>query len=134
MSTIRRRPRVKALTGGGEPGAWGRTSPPCSQVSQSGLWISPVNGLGTLEHLRRGFLGSRGAWGARDGSSGHHTWIMRQTNTSTTNRSWYNNRFGVIIMSPLMTMKEDDFTEFARSRIIRWLRVQDHNAGIVPIG
>lgn len=38
---------------GGEPGALERESAPCSRASHSGLWISPIKGLGSLERLRR---------------------------------------------------------------------------------
>jgi hypothetical protein len=54
VSTVRLRPRVKVMTGGGDPGALGRRAAPCSQASHRGLWIYPVNGLGALARLRRG--------------------------------------------------------------------------------
>ena len=72
----------------GPPGALGHTSAPGSQASQSGLWISPVKGLGALERWRRGLPSLRGVWGVALGGSGHQTWIMRQINTRATNRSW----------------------------------------------
>src|SRR5262249_47590406 len=67
VSTVRRRPRVQVRRGGGEPGALGRESAPCSQASQSGLWISPGKGLGSLERLRRGVSGLRGVRGVGRG-------------------------------------------------------------------
>jgi hypothetical protein len=68
--------------------ALGRVSSPCSQASHRDLWIYPVNGLGSLERLRRGLLGLRDDWGGGPGWSGHQTWMRRQINTKATSRSW----------------------------------------------
>ena len=61
---MRRRPRVKMIIGGGVPGALGHVSSPCSQDSHRGLWMYPVNGLGSLAGLGRGLAGLRGIWDA----------------------------------------------------------------------
>ena len=45
---------------GGDPAALGRVLASCSQVSQSGLWMSPGKGLGSLERVRRRLLDARG--------------------------------------------------------------------------
>ena len=84
---MRRRPRVKIIAGGGEPGVLGGVSMPCSHASQNGLWIYPVKGLGSLERLRRGWFGLRGAAEVVRGASGHQTWRMIQINTRKTTRS-----------------------------------------------
>jgi hypothetical protein len=54
------------MRGGGEPGALERALAPCSQASQSGLWMNPGKGLGAWERLRRGGVaglqGVSGVW------------------------------------------------------------------------
>ena len=44
---------------------------PSSQASHSGLWMYPLNGLGSLEGLHQGFMGFIGTGAARGGLSGH---------------------------------------------------------------
>jgi len=66
---VRRRPRVKWIKGGGKHGALGRVSAPCAQASHSGLQISPGNGVGSLERVRRR-LDARGGWGHGEGLVG----------------------------------------------------------------
>jgi hypothetical protein len=44
---------------------FGVESVPCSHASHSGLWMRPVNGLGALARLRRGWSGLRGVWVGR---------------------------------------------------------------------
>jgi len=53
VSIVRWRPRVKRTRGGGKSGALERAVAPCSQASQSGLWMNPGKGLGAGERLRR---------------------------------------------------------------------------------
>jgi hypothetical protein len=51
-------PRLKMMMiGGGDPGALGRESTPCSQASHKGCWIYPVKDLCSFERLRRGLSG-----------------------------------------------------------------------------
>src|SRR5215831_13302233 len=98
---VRRRPRVKVSTGGGAPGALGGASVPFSHASHSGLWISPVKGLGALERWGRSLSSLRDILVVALGWSDHPTWMRRQIKTRATRRSWYNNRFGVMMTSPL---------------------------------
>jgi len=103
---------------------------PCSQASQSGLWMNPGKGLGAGERLRRSGADLRGVWGMALGASGHQTCIVRQTNTRATRRSWSNNKCGAMMRSSCTGMKEDHYTAVIRSRIIRRLRVQDPMVGV----
>jgi hypothetical protein len=70
---VRLRPRANVMIGGGEPRAGGRGLVLASQASHSGLWIYPVNGLGSLARLLRGLSGLRGALATQGGLSDHQT-------------------------------------------------------------
>ena len=103
----------------GAPGALGGASVPCSHASQSGLWSSSVKGLGYLvnsmfmrrgapwehessvEHLPRGLSDLRNILEVALRLSGHPIWLLKKIKMRAATRSWYKNRFGGMMTSPL---------------------------------
>jgi hypothetical protein len=71
---VRLRPRVNVRTGGGEEGAFGRSSAACAQASQSGLWSRPAKGVGSRLRLGGGGVGGSIVGEPRVGALGHTPW------------------------------------------------------------